>query len=113
VLNSAEAVRRYKPNLPAIAAVGSKALLLTAAAEPDSEADFVLRVFGPNVGIDEDPATGSAMCSSGPYWAETLGRPALVAHQASPRGAVLHVRPEGDRVQIAGHATTVLTGHLC
>ena len=29
------------------------------------------------------------------------------------RGATLYVRPDGDRVRIAGHATTVLTGHLC
>jgi hypothetical protein len=40
-----------------------------------SGADYVLRVFGPNVGIDEDPATGSAQCSAGPYWAAVLGRP--------------------------------------
>jgi PhzF family phenazine biosynthesis protein len=112
-LSSAEAVRSYRPNLAAIASTGSKALLLTAAAEPESGADYVLRVFGPNVGIDEDPATGSAQCSAGPYWAQVLGRVDLTAHQASARGAVLHVRPEGDRVHISGHATTVLTGHLC
>jgi len=113
VLSSAEAVRSYVPDLAAIAATGSKALLLTAAADPGSGADYVLRVFGPNVGIDEDPATGAAQCSAGPYWAAELGRDALVAQQLSRRGAVLHVRPDGDRVHIAGHATTVLTGHLC
>jgi predicted PhzF superfamily epimerase YddE/YHI9 len=113
VLDRAPEVRDYRPDLAAIAAAGSKALLITAAGEPGSGADFVIRVFGPNVGIDEDPATGSAQCSAGPYWAEVSGRPALTAHQLSRRGAVLHVRPEGDRVRIAGHATTVLTGHLC
>jgi PhzF family phenazine biosynthesis protein len=120
-LNSAQAVGAYSPNLAAIAAEGSKALLLTAAGDGprpagagDGEgADYVLRVFGPNVGIDEDPATGSAQCSAGPYWAEALGRPSLVAHQLSPRGAVLYVRPAGDRVFIAGAATTILTGQLC
>jgi PhzF family phenazine biosynthesis protein len=111
-LNSAQAVGAYSPNLAAIAAEGSKALLLTAAGDGEG-ADYVLRVFGPNVGIDEDPATGSAQCSAGPYWAEALGRPSLVAHQLSPRGAVLHVRPAGDRVFIAGAATTILTGQLC
>jgi PhzF family phenazine biosynthesis protein len=114
-LDSAGAVADYEPDLAAIAAVESKALLLTAAGEPGSGADYVLRVFGPNVGINEDPATGSAQCAAGPWWAETLGRPddVLVAHQLSPRGAVLYVRPDGDRVRISGHATTVLTGHLC
>ena len=112
-LNSAAAVRDYEPDLDAIAATGDKALLLTAPADPDSGADYVLRVFGPNVGISEDPATGSAQCSAGPYWAGRLGRNDLVVRQLSRRGATLYVRPEGDRVRIGGHATTVLTGHLC
>ncbi len=73
----------------------------------------MLRVFGPLVGIDEDPATGSAQCAAGPYWAARLGRPELVARQLSARGATLYVRPDGDRVRFGGRATTVLTGHLC
>ena len=89
------------------------ALLLTAAATPGSGADYVLRVFGPNVGIDEDPATGSAQCVAGPYWAAELGRDDLVARQLSRRGATLYVRPGAERVAIAGRATTVLTGELC
>ena len=113
VLDSAEAVRTYEPDLGAIAAAGTRALLLTAAAAPESGADYVLRVFGPNVGIPEDPATGAAQCAAGPYWAAALGREALVARQLSRRGGTLYVRPDGDRVRIAGHATTVLTGHLC
>jgi len=113
VLSSADAVGAYEPALAAIAASGDRALLLTAAAAPDSGADYVLRVFGPSVGIDEDPATGSAQCAAGPYWAAALGREELVAHQLSRRGATLYVRPDADRVRIAGHATTVLTGELC
>jgi PhzF family phenazine biosynthesis protein len=115
VLSSAEAVRTYEPDLAAIAATGANALLLTAPGDAGADADYVLRVFGPNVGIPEDPATGSAQCSAGPYWAAALGRPGdtLVARQLSARGAVLYVRAAGERVSIAGHATTVLTGHLC
>jgi predicted PhzF superfamily epimerase YddE/YHI9 len=113
VVDRAALVRHYEPDLAAIAAAGHKAVLLTAAADDDAAADYVLRVFGPNVGIDEDPATGSAQCSAGPYWAAVLGRSQLVAHQLSPRGAVLHVRPAGDRVHIGGAATTVLVGQLC
>jgi PhzF family phenazine biosynthesis protein len=113
ILDSEAAVRQYRPDLAAIAATGSKALLLTAAADPGSRGDYVLRVFGPNVGIDEDPATGSAQCVAGPYWSTVLGRTDLVARQLSPRGAVLYVRPDGDRVHIGGNAVTVFTGHLC
>jgi PhzF family phenazine biosynthesis protein len=111
-LASEAAVRDYQPNLTAIADAGHRAVLLTAAADAGSGADYVLRVFGPNVGIDEDPATGSAQCAVGPYWSAALGKPRLVAHQVSPRGAVLHVRPEGDRVHIGGKAVTVFSGHL-
>ena len=113
VLSSAEGVRAYEPDLDAISASGDKALLLTAAAAPASGADYVLRVFGPNVGIPEDPATGSAQCAAGPYWASELRRNDLVVRQLSRRGATLYVRPEGERVRIGGHATTVLMGHLC
>jgi predicted PhzF superfamily epimerase YddE/YHI9 len=93
VLRSESAVRQYR--------------------DPGSGADYVLRVFGPNVGIDEDPATGSAQCVAGPYWSTVLGRRELVARQLSPRGAVLYVRPDGDRVHIGGNAITVFTGDLC
>jgi PhzF family phenazine biosynthesis protein len=113
ILASEAAVRQYRPDLAAIAATGSQALLLTAAADPGSGADYVLRVFGPNVGIDEDPATGSAQCVAGPYWSAVLGRPEMVVRQLSPRGAVLYVRPDGNRVRIGGNAVTVFTGHLC
>ena len=112
VLSSEAAVRLYRPDLSAIAAVDARAVLITAAAEAGSDADYVLRVFGPNVGIDEDPATGSAQCTAGPYWSDALGRPDLVARQLSSRGAVLYVRPAGDRVHIAGDAVTVLAGDL-
>ena len=113
VVSSAEVVRAYAPDLVAIASASPKTLLLTASGEPGSDADYVLRVFGPNVGIPEDPATGSAQCAAGPYWAQRLGRTDLIARQLSARGAVLSVRPRGERVGIAGHATSVLTGHLC
>jgi PhzF family phenazine biosynthesis protein len=113
VLSDEAAVRHYRPNLAALSAAGTKAVLITAAADAGSDADYVLRVFGPNVGIDEDPATGSAQCTAGPYWSAALGRPNLVAHQLSARGAVLYVRPVGERVHIAGHAVTVFAGDLC
>jgi predicted PhzF superfamily epimerase YddE/YHI9 len=115
VLSSADAVGEYEPDLAAIAATGANALLLSAAggAGAGAGADYVLRVFGPNVGIPEDPATGSAQCVAGPYWAALLGRDELVGRQLSPRGAHFEVRPLVDRVRIAGHATTVLTGRLC
>jgi PhzF family phenazine biosynthesis protein len=113
VLSDSSLVRDHQPDMTVIAAIDANALLITAQAASGSGADYELRVFGPRVGIDEDPATGSAQCVVGPYWADVLHKPELVAHQASPRGATLYVRPDGERVHIAGHAVTVHAGHLC
>ena len=62
---------------------------------PDPGPTTCLRVFGPNVGIDEDPATGSAQCVVGPVLvrrprtARTGGAPALAPGRGAlraPRG---------------------------
>ena len=74
--------------------------------------DFVSRFFAPEVGIFEDPVTGSAHCCLGPYWSKKLGKDKLIAYQASERGGVLKVQVNGDRVLISGKAVTVMEGDL-
>jgi len=74
--------------------------------------DFISRFFAPAAGVDEDPVTGSAHCALAPYWAGRLGRNALVGFQASPRGGVVRVEVQGDRVQLGGKAVTVVKGTL-
>jgi predicted PhzF superfamily epimerase YddE/YHI9 len=74
--------------------------------------DFVSRFFAPASGILEDPVTGSAHCSLGPYWQARLGRDRFTAYQASARGGVLRVQVAGDRVRLGGQAVTVLRGEL-
>jgi predicted PhzF superfamily epimerase YddE/YHI9 len=74
--------------------------------------DFVSRVFGPAVGVDEDPVTGSAHCTLAPYWARRLGRDTLVGEQASERGGIVRMNLEGERVLLAGQAVTVSSGKL-
>ena len=74
--------------------------------------DFVSRFFGPAVGIDEDPVTGSAHCCLGPYWSKRLRKTELVAYQASARGGVVGVSVRGDRVRLSGRAVTVLVADL-
>jgi PhzF family phenazine biosynthesis protein len=77
-----------------------------------AEFDFISRYFAPGSGIDEDPVTGSSHTCLGPYWAKRLGKSEFRAYQASPRGGVVRVRLEGDRVKLGGQAVTVLTGDL-
>ncbi len=74
--------------------------------------DSVCRVFGPGVGIDEDPVTGSAHCLLAPWLAARTGRMAFVGEQASARGGTVGMRVEGERVVLAGRAVTVWEGRL-
>lgn len=110
-LEDEAAVRALAPDMRRLAEIEMRGVIVTAAATTDG-ADYVLRFFGPGSGVDEDPVTGSAQCALGPFWAERLGRDALVACQVSPRGGWLRVRADGDRVGIDGRAVTVLRGEV-
>jgi len=106
-LPSAEDVRKLSPDLAELAGLGQRAVVVTARAAPSEAYDIVSRVFGPNVGIPEDPVTGSAHCALAPFWAQILGRNQLVGYQASRRGGLLKMRLDGDRVVLSGQAITV------
>jgi predicted PhzF superfamily epimerase YddE/YHI9 len=90
--------------------LGSRGVIVTAAAAGAGGYDFVSRYVAPAAGIDEDPVIGSAHCTLGPFWAERLGRKELelTGFQASARGGLVQVRPDGDRVHPGGRAVTVL-----
>jgi len=74
--------------------------------------DFVSRFFAPQVGIDEDPVTGSAHTTLTPYWANKLNKTTLTAQQLSKRKGDLVCVWDGDRVKISGHAVTYLIGEI-
>ena len=74
--------------------------------------DFVSRFFAPQIGINEDPVTGSAHSFLGPYWSVRLKKDNFLAYQASRRGGVLRVRLCGNRVYIGGEAVTVFKGEF-
>lgn len=74
--------------------------------------DFISRFFCADDGIAEDPVTGSAHCTSAPYWAEKLNKNQLFAYQASRRGGELLLDVTKDRVAITGSALTVIKGEI-
>jgi PhzF family phenazine biosynthesis protein len=111
-LESEAAVRQASPDFTLASKVAHKGLIVTSVADARAHHDFVSRFFAPRMGVNEDPATGSAHCVLGPYWAAKLGRSELRAFQASPRGADLRVRVGGDRVTLGGQAVTVMRGEL-
>lgn len=110
-LPSATELRSLQPDLRKLAATDARGVIVTAVSD-DPKFDFISRFFAPRVGVDEDPVTGSAHCALTPYWAEKLGKMALTAFQASERGGVLHLRLNGDRVILGGHAVTVWEGAI-
>lgn len=108
---SEEAVRNAKPDHTRLRRIEARGIIITSRSD-SPRFDFVSRFFAPGSGIDEDPVTGSAHCALGPYWKVRLKRNEFVAYQASPRGGVVRVRVEGDRVRLAGQAVTVMRGEL-
>jgi PhzF family phenazine biosynthesis protein len=109
VLPDAGTVRALNPDQRALGRIDARGICVTA---PDEEYDFVSRFFGPRVGVEEDPVTGSAHCMLAPYWAERLRRTEMVAYQASARGGQVRVSARGDRVVLRGGAVTVIDGTL-
>ncbi len=110
-VDSEQTVRRLEPDFGLIKKLGGRGVIVTSRSGT-KEFDFVSRFFAPAAGIDEDPVTGSAHCTLGPYWAKKLGKNEMTAYQASSRGGVVNVRVAGDRMHLGGQAVTVLVGEL-
>ncbi|MGH9803688.1 MAG: PhzF family phenazine biosynthesis protein [Candidatus Acidiferrales bacterium] len=104
-------IRGLRPDMARLAKIPVRGVMVTSRASTPGR-DFVSRFFAPQSGVAEDPVTGSAHCALGPYWAKKLGKTEFVAFQASPRGGLVRVRLEGDRVRLGGKAVTVLRGEL-
>lgn len=104
-------VAAYQPDFAAICLLPWHAVIVTAAS---AQGGYVFRYFAPKIGINEDPATGSAHCSLMPYWASRLGHGPVNARQLSATGGefVLQLLPQSsddsgevaDLVQIAAMA---------
>ena len=102
-------VRRLAPAMVPLGQIKARGIIVTAAGD-EPGIDFVSRFFGPTVGVDEDPVTGSAHCTLAPFWAARLGRARMRGYQASRRGGRVDVSTRGDRVDLTGHAVTVVRG---
>ncbi|KAJ1957053.1 hypothetical protein EC988_001029 [Linderina pennispora] len=97
---------------PAAIAAGERldlvAVLITARG---AEKDFHSRVFGPWVGVGEDPVCGSAHTVLAPFWHRRLGKTSFSVTQVSKRHGDLEVKLLSDtHVQISGKATAVIDG---
>ena len=77
-----------------------------------TDVDFVSRFFGPAVGINEDPVTGSAHTSLVVYWSKKLKKTKLSARQESERKGDLLCEINGERALITGNAQLYLKGEI-
>ncbi|HYA12798.1 MAG TPA: PhzF family phenazine biosynthesis protein [Syntrophales bacterium] len=110
-VDSEKILRQINPNFELLATIPIRGIIVTSPSS-SREYDFVSRFFAPQVGVNEDPVTGSAHCCLGPYWGAKLGKNKMVGYQASSRGGIVRVRLAKDRVFLAGQAVTVLRGNL-
>ncbi|MGZ3593249.1 MAG: PhzF family phenazine biosynthesis protein, partial [Syntrophales bacterium] len=110
-IDSEETVGRIDPDFALLNTIPMRGVIVTSPSS-SGEYDFVSRFFAPQVGVNEDPVTGSAHCCLAPYWAARLGRDEMVGYQASPRGGFVRVRVDNDRVHLGGQAVTISQGEL-
>ncbi|BGP27211.1 phenazine biosynthesis PhzC/PhzF family protein [Rhodotorula toruloides] len=119
-------LENLKVDIAATATVGD-ILLLTQPAPSSSGFDIYSRVFARPVGIDEDPVTGAAhtalavfylldpsTASRLPHSSRALSSSTLRAKQVSKRGGeiVVALDKEKKRVELRGHARTVMRGEI-
>ena len=113
-------LRRYKPELAAIAALpGAGKLAVYAPADrPDVGYQYVVRAFAPGVGVDEDPVTGSANALvAAQLLAEGTLAPGsrYLASQGRERGrnGQVHVEVDADgQIWIGGSVQPVINGQI-
>ncbi len=109
-LDSESSLRALEPDMAALARIEARGVIVTA--RGSGRFDFVSRFFGPASGVPEDPVTGSAHCTLGPFWAERLHKQDLLAWQASKRGGLVKVSVRGERTLLGGRAFKVAQGTI-
>ena len=109
IFSSQEEILAFNPDLNLVNSVDARGIIVSA---PGNDVDFVSRFFCPQVGITEDPVTGSAHTTLTPYWSKKSGKTIMSAKQLSARQGNLTCEYLGDRVKITGQAVTYLTGEI-
>jgi PhzF family phenazine biosynthesis protein len=107
-LEDENAVQQCNPDFNLMKKLGAK-VIITAQGK---SCDFVSRFFASEVGINEDPVTGSAHSQLIPFWAERLNKSVLHAKQLSKRGGELWCEDLGSRVTIAGNCVFYMKGQF-
>jgi PhzF family phenazine biosynthesis protein len=111
LVDSEETLKNLSPDFGRLEKITERGVIVTSLSDSKGY-DFVSRFFAPAAGINEDPVTGSAFCTLGPFWEKRLGKKKFIAYQASKRGGTVFVHVKDNRVVLGGRAVTVLKGEL-
>lgn len=109
VYDTEREIRQLRPDFRALERCGAPPVIVTAAGD---EADYVCRFFAPSLGIDEDPATGSAQSALVPFWAKRRCKWWLEGRQLSARGGWFRCEDRGETVVVQGHAVLYSEGTI-
>ena len=109
VFQDEDEVQQLIPNLAKIATTACRGVIASA---KGNQVDFVSRFFTPQLGINEDPVTGSAHTSLVPFWAKKLKKSQFKAKQISKRGGDLVCEIKENRVFISGQAVCFMRGEI-
>ena len=106
-----EYVHHFVPNEFSLLQQDLGHLILTAKSSL-ADVDFIMRCFAPEMGILEDPVTGSSLCALAPFWSASLNKSSLTAKQVSDRGGLVYTQMQKNNVLVCGDAITVIEGDL-
>lgn len=109
IFKNEQEIRNCQPHLENIAQLGGRGIIISS---PGEEVDFVSRYFAPQLGINEDPVTGSAHSTLTPYWSQKLGKKTMQALQLSQRKGWLRCTDHNGRIEISGNAVLYLKGEI-
>lgn len=110
IIKDEERLEMLSPDYAALEKFATRGVVVTVAAQ---HYDFRSRWFGPQVGVNEDPVTGSAHTFLAPLWADKLGKKHLCAQQGGPRKGNIdcHIKDNG-RVELTGKARLMVEGYF-
>lgn len=109
ILENEDIVANLKPDMEKLKDLPGLCIAVSA---KGTDYDCVSRVFVPDMGIPEDPVTGSTHCLITPYWCEKLNKHELDCFQASKRSGSMHTILNEDRVKIQGKAALFAKAEL-
>ena len=86
----------------------SKDQLILTSASGNNNYDYALRMFGTkNLGVREDPVTGSAQPPIYSYWSKILKKKDVLVYQSSERGGLMRVKRDLRGIDVNGRVKLV------